>query len=63
MGVTSLPISVPIIDDGIDEPDETVIVTLSNPSANVVIGDATGTGTIIDDEGLALGQRRLALGR
>ncbi len=52
VGVTSLPIPVPVIDDGIDEPNETVVMTLSNPSANASIADATGTGTIIDDEGV-----------
>ncbi|UXI66974.1 Calx-beta domain-containing protein [Tahibacter amnicola] len=38
-----------IITDGLDEPDETFIVTLSGPS-NVVLGTAQATGTISDDD-------------
>ena len=36
-------------DDDIDEEDETFTMRLSNPR-NATLGDATGTGTIIDDD-------------
>lgn len=39
------------IDDGVDEYDETFTLQLSNPSPSaVVLADATGTGTIVDDD-------------
>jgi len=41
--------TVPIISDTVAEPDETVIVTLSSPSAGTLI-DATGVGTIRDND-------------
>ena len=37
------------MDDNIDEEDETVTVRLSNPPG-LILGDATATGTIIDDD-------------
>lgn len=42
-------ITVPVINDTIDEADETFIVVISNPT-NAVLGDDTGVGTIIDDD-------------
>ena len=39
-----------IIDDSIDEPNETVIVTLSNPSNATLGSDSAHTYTINDDE-------------
>ena len=48
-GVTSLPIVVAAIGDQVAESDETFTVNLSNPS-NAVIGDGTGTGTIVNDD-------------
>ena len=50
-GVTSQTVSVTIIQDSIDEPDETFTIGLSNP-VNASISVATGTMTITDDEGL-----------
>ena len=47
---TSANITVAVNDDAIDEVDETLTVTLSNPS-NATLADATGTGTIDDDDG------------
>ena len=46
----SKTVSVPTIYDSVDEPDETFMLTLSNPSANVMLLDATATGTITDDD-------------
>jgi Ca2+-binding RTX toxin-like protein len=46
-GQTSKTISIPILDDNINEPNETFNVVLSNPS-NAVLSDATGLGTISD---------------
>ena len=41
-----------IVDDSADEPDETVIVTLSSPSNANLGGDKVHTYTIADDDGL-----------
>jgi hypothetical protein len=48
-GVTSKTISVPIIGDFIQEQDETLNVTLSNP-VNSPLLKAVGIGTIVDDD-------------
>ena len=50
---TSKTVTVPVLDDSTDEPDETLTLTLSNPT-NVAIDTATATGTIIDDDTAAL---------
>ena len=52
VGASSVDITVATADDGIDEPDETFIVTLDSvTSANGVIGSPNeATGTIVDDE-------------
>ncbi|MGH3645655.1 MAG: Calx-beta domain-containing protein [Micromonosporaceae bacterium] len=47
---TSKTVSVPIIGDTIDEPDETFTVTLSRASRDLVIGDGTGEATIAADD-------------
>lgn len=43
-------VSVPVYPDTNDEDDESFSVTLSNATAGYAIGDAVGTGTIIDDD-------------
>lgn len=49
-GVTSQSFVVTLVDDLIDEPDETAVLTLSNPD-NGVLGDPAGaTLTITDDD-------------
>jgi uncharacterized repeat protein (TIGR01451 family) len=48
-GVTTQTISVPVIGDSTNEPNETFMVTLSSPT-NATITTATGTGTIVNDE-------------
>ena len=48
-GETSATIDVTITGDGVDEPDETIIVELSGPN-NATLGTASGTGTITDDD-------------
>ena len=48
-GATSREVTVSVTGDVLDEADETVVVTLSNP-ANATIGTATGTGAITDDD-------------
>ena len=52
----SYALHVRVIDDQDPEPDETFTVTLSNPT-NATLGDATATGTIMDDgdTGVTLG--------
>ena len=49
-GETAKTLTVSVTGDTTDEPDETVVVTLSGP-ANAVLGTASGTGTITDDDG------------
>ena len=46
---TQQVIAVPTHEDKLDEPDETFLVTLSNPSG-ATIQDGTATGTIADDD-------------
>jgi hypothetical protein len=52
-GVTSQPVLFTVIEDGLAESDETLKVTLSNPTGGAVIGTSTGTATIADDDSLA----------
>ena len=47
---TSKTISVPILDDAIDEGSETMTLTLSEPSDNVRLADASATGTITNTD-------------
>lgn len=49
-GVTTLPVTIPILADTLDEIDETFTLNLSAP-VNVTIGDGQGVGTIDDDDG------------
>jgi Ca2+-binding RTX toxin-like protein len=46
-GQTTKTIAIPILNNNINEPNETFNVVLSNPS-NAVLSDATGVGTISD---------------
>ena len=48
-GTTSRTFDVAVTGDTTDEPNETVVVTLSN-AGNATIGTASGTGTITDDD-------------
>ncbi len=50
-GETTKFVTVPVIGDFSDEPDETFFVTLSNAN-NAAVLDDTAVGTIIDDDGL-----------
>ena len=50
-GQTSKTISVAVKGDTLDENDEGYVVGLSNPS-NATLADATGAGTITDDDPL-----------
>ncbi|MEA3207025.1 MAG: hypothetical protein QOE70_82 [Chthoniobacter sp.] len=47
-GVTSLTVSVPILDDAVFENSEAFLVVLSGPT-NASLADDTGVGTILDD--------------
>ena len=49
VGTTSREITVSVAGDTTAEPDETVVVSLSDPT-NAAIGTGTGTGTIADDD-------------
>ena len=48
-GTTSREIAVSVTGDVLDEADETVVMILSN-AGNAIIGTATGTGAITDDD-------------
>ena len=48
-GSVEAQVRIPLKDDGLVEGDETVEVTLSDPQ-NALLGQATATGTITDDE-------------
>jgi outer membrane protein assembly factor BamB len=50
---TSRTVDVTVNGDTIDEGDETFSLTLSNPSAGAVLGDASAVGTIENDDGPA----------
>ncbi len=54
VGVASASFSVATTEDTAGEPAETFSVTLSSPTAGATLGDATGTGTINDDDAAAL---------
>ena len=50
-GDTGATIAVTVIGDGVDEPDETILMTLGEPAgATLGTGTGTGTGTITDDD-------------
>ncbi len=49
-GETAKSITVPIVPDATDEPDETFTVVLASPSAPTALGTATATVTITDDD-------------
>ena len=49
-GATSVTVRVRTTDDTVDEEDETFTLKLSSPT-NGTLGDATATGTIIDNDG------------
>lgn len=48
-GATSRTVSATVLPDLVDEDDETLTVTLSNPVATTII-DGTATGTIVDND-------------
>jgi len=48
-GSTAVALGVPLIDDTVDEPDETFQLRLNGPSA-AALGDASATATILDDD-------------
>ena len=48
-GETTATVSIPLVQDSLDEPDENFTVSLSNP-ANATLATATAEGLIIDDD-------------
>ena len=48
-GETTATVSIPLVQDNLNEPDENFIVSLSNP-ANATLATATAEGLIIDDD-------------
>ena len=55
VGETTKTIIVSSTQDTMDENSETFTVTLSNPSVRLALSDATGIGTITDDDAAPLG--------
>ena len=49
-GETGKTVTVAVTGDQVDEPNETLTVTLSNQTSGASISDATATGTITDDD-------------
>jgi VCBS repeat-containing protein len=54
VGVSSVTISVAIAGDTVAEGNETLSVLLVNPTGNIAIVDGSGTGTILNDDPIAL---------
>jgi hypothetical protein len=52
-GTTTQTVTVPVVGDTLDEPNETFVVNLSN-ATNATIADSQGVGTIVDDDPPAL---------
>jgi len=52
-GVTQQDIVITVVDDGEDEPDETIEVTLSNPSNATLGSNTVHTYTILDNDGVS----------
>ncbi|MEA2181116.1 MAG: hypothetical protein QOF69_301 [Solirubrobacteraceae bacterium] len=50
-GSTSAPVPIALVDDSIDEPNETFELRISSP-ASARLGDAAGSGTILDNDEL-----------
>ena len=48
-GETMKPVVLTLVDDALDEPDETVLLTLTMPTL-ATLGTAQATGTILDDD-------------
>ena len=48
-GETTKTVILATLDDSLDEDDETLLVELSNPT-NLIVGDGTGVGTIVDND-------------
>ena len=49
-GTATATISVPVLGDTADEPDEVFRVNLATTATNAVVADAQGLGTIVDDD-------------
>ncbi|MBX9579736.1 MAG: DUF4394 domain-containing protein [Gemmataceae bacterium] len=50
-GETTQTITIPILDDNADEPDETIILSIGNPTGGATVGgDGTATVTITDND-------------
>ena len=53
-GETLMSLTVTVMDDAIDEDDETVEIALSNPSLDTDLGESIAAGTIVDDDAPAV---------
>ena len=49
-GATSVDVPVPVLDDGIDEDDETFTIVLGDISHGIKFARSQATGTIVDDD-------------
>jgi hypothetical protein len=58
-GETSRSLSVSVVGDQLEEPDETFTVTLSNPTSGAQLATATALGTILNDDAAPVGNPSL----
>lgn len=49
-GVATQTVNVALVGDSLPEPNETLVLTLSNPTGGATLGTASATGTIINDD-------------
>ncbi|MEY2475791.1 MAG: large repetitive protein [Actinomycetota bacterium] len=61
-GETSKTVSVPVTGDTADEPNETFTLTLSAPTNGAALTDATGTGTITNNDAATVPSRPVRVG-
>jgi hypothetical protein len=54
VGVSSIQIAIAIQGDTVGEGNETLNLLLANPTGNIAIVDSSGTGTILNDDPIAL---------
>lgn len=52
VGETSKTLSIPLLGDRVVEPNEMLTVTLSNPSAHLIVGSASASTEVLNDDGL-----------
>ena len=57
-GVSEVQIAIAIAGDSVGEGNDTLSVSLTNPTGNIAITDGAATGTILNDDPIALDDPR-----